>query len=88
MHGLAIFFFPAGEKRPLLKKGQKLGKKSLSRPANKNVTVGGKVVGKTTKGMKKTGDGGIMDQPPKISSFDALAQDPPNQLPQVTEPVC
>lgn len=33
----------------------KAQKKALSRPANKNVTVGGKVVGKTTKGMKKTG---------------------------------
>ena len=29
--------------------------KKTSRPANKVVTVGGKVVGKTTKGMKKTG---------------------------------
>ena len=71
----------------MLKKGGKGVKKPLSRPANKNVTVGGKVVGKTTKGMKKTGDGGAMTQPPKISSFEAITQDLPPQLTQVTEPV-
>lgn len=38
------------------KKSTKLSKKLLSRPANKNVTRGGKVVGKTTKGIKKTGE--------------------------------
>ena len=39
--------------------------KHKSRPANKNVTVGGKVVGKTTKGMKKTGEANIAVNLPK-----------------------
>ena len=41
--------------KSLLKKTTNKVIKKTSRPANKVVTVGGKVVGKTTKGMKKTG---------------------------------
>jgi len=43
------------KKKPAIKKTLNKTIKKTSRPANKNVTVGGKVVGKTTKGMKKTG---------------------------------
>ena len=54
---------PTSNKKALVKSSIKSGPKTLStkvkpkiiRPANKNVTVKGKVVGKTTKGMKKTG---------------------------------
>lgn len=55
----------SSQKQTSKKPVPKLPKKLLSRPANKNVTRGGKVVGKTTKGMKTTGDPATMEEKQK-----------------------
>ena len=70
-------------KKSVVKKSTKLFKKSSARPANKNVTVGGKVVGKTTKGMKKTGVA-VLDAP---RAHKPPAQETHSERERETEPV-